>query len=500
MAKGNNEVIKSFLVSLGFSVDDNALRKFTGTLNGIGGTASLVAKSVLAVAVAAEAMVGVVANSMEKLYYASKRTGATVGNLQALNYAFEKVGISGEKALDFVEAISKIALSSDPGQKTMLDRLVGVDTTKMEKTEAFVKAMTKLFSMGDIEGTGQAADLFGMDKQTYGQLKQFWPEVQSAMAERNEMLKTSGINADAAAKEFTQYKNELKKAWEQIEVMTIKIAHDLLPAFDKLIKGLNDVLVGANKLQGISIFPESWVVQANNIVAAANKIEEALGTVKFGVTALQMAWMGLGVLVERVGETMLSSMNLIYSVMTLDKEGIKLAIKGMIGKAALGVMKDVGNTDLSSLAYPGAQPQSDTRKSAGASGSWAEQGAAVANQAVASGSSLIPASGETKEQFMQRLERNLIGGVGGGLLGEMARLKKTTVLNKKTGQRSAHPGYKVLEGELQNIQKEAETFGIKVDINVFGASDSKAVAKEVASVQKDTFAAIIRDLGGMKAA
>lgn len=76
----NAETIKDFLVSLGFSVDDAGAKKFGSVL---AGTTANVIKMGLAVEGAALSVVAFtakIASGLDNLYWASQRTGATVGN------------------------------------------------------------------------------------------------------------------------------------------------------------------------------------------------------------------------------------------------------------------------------------------------------------------------------------------------------------------------------------------------------------------------------------
>lgn len=85
------ETIKDFLVSLGFSVDETGARKFESIVTGVTlRTIELGAKVELAAA-SVVAFTAKIASGLDKLYWASQRTGATVQGIQAIGYAVSQV-------------------------------------------------------------------------------------------------------------------------------------------------------------------------------------------------------------------------------------------------------------------------------------------------------------------------------------------------------------------------------------------------------------------------
>lgn len=494
MAKGNNEVIKSFLVSLGFQVDDSALRKFIGAINGVGGTAGIVAKSVIALGVAAEAMVGVVAHNMEKLYYASKRTGATVGNIQALEYAFEQVGISGSKARDMLEQISKIELSSDPGKKALVDILLGKNTAGMEKSKVLMETLSKLFSGNDIQGTDWASQIFGMSKADYGQMKQFWPQIQAAFEKRNELLKASGVNAQEAAEGFTHYINKLKSTWEMVELLALALAKNLLPGFDAFIVKINQVLETSIKLKGANIIPSEWMVQINSIIKAVDTLNTALGLLDKSAIFVKEVIR----LFALQFEFLLRAVNLVLSALTGDVEGMKKAV-------TLGAPKKEGATS-------------------GSSGSW-EEGAAKqsaggrfdnsANLARLKSNTNLPTldltSAVSRAAWTKAAEAaDALGQQVSLELPPLTKRQQAAMNSPDTeavrklmleGASGPHPNLSwsgsVNEEEAALLEKNGVR--VKTDIHVHGVQSPEAVARIVAQQQQQTYSESIRNQGGLAA-
>jgi hypothetical protein len=123
----NEEVVKSFLVSLGFKTSEPDLRKFK---EGIGQAT----KSVLALGAAAAATAGTVAYAMqrfsanlEQLYFSSLRTNTSVRNLKTLEVAAQNLGANAGEATQAIEALSR-AYMENPFRTEALLKSMGVNT------------------------------------------------------------------------------------------------------------------------------------------------------------------------------------------------------------------------------------------------------------------------------------------------------------------------------------------------------------------------------------
>jgi hypothetical protein len=94
----NREILREFLISLGFQIDETGIKKFFVALTGINKLLGTTGTVLASVVVASESMVNRFARHMEGLYYASRRTRASVSNLQALEFGAEQIGVSADTA------------------------------------------------------------------------------------------------------------------------------------------------------------------------------------------------------------------------------------------------------------------------------------------------------------------------------------------------------------------------------------------------------------------
>lgn len=271
------EVIKEFLAKLGFQVDEFSLKKFTGSLAGVTGIAGTAAKVLAEVAIAAEVMVASFAHNMEKLYYASRRTKSSVGNIQALDFAARNVGVSGDAARQALEGMSR-AFRVSPGMLGLLKHFnVEPASGVRGNTEVMIDLVKQLSRMPHFVGA-QFAQMFGMDEQTFLQLKENLPEMEKALALRKEMAKNAGVDLDKAAGASHRYENSLRGIWEQVGLLYDVVSIKLLPTFEKvngvISKSLTDFTHWVSNIhglweavQGIAAFVGSLV---NPGLAAAN--------------------------------------------------------------------------------------------------------------------------------------------------------------------------------------------------------------------------------------
>lgn len=237
---GDSDVIREFLVRLGFSVDETGSKKFDGTLDKTGKTALAAGKTLLGVGIAAQAMVVAYASSMEKLYYASRRTGASVQNIQALEFGSQKIGIAAGEAQAALEGMSA-AVRNNPGLRGLMDQLLGKDSSKMDQAKAMIELVQRLSSMPHYVGA-QFAGMFGIDEKTFLMLKQGMPDLLRAEEERIKMNERAGFSAEDAAKASVVYKNSLRDLVARIDVLVGKLSVELMPAFLQLNQSIKDTI------------------------------------------------------------------------------------------------------------------------------------------------------------------------------------------------------------------------------------------------------------------
>lgn len=216
----DSTVLREYLVALGFKVDATQTKKFTNTLGGLDKSAMALGKTILGVAASAQAMVGVFAVQMEKLYYSSKRIGTTVSNLQALKYGASQIGIAGEQMQGSLEGVAR-AIRSNPGLAGLI-KSFGIKVEGRDMSDVALDFVKTLNKMPPYVAERYAA-LFGIDADTLFQMRQGMAEMEKAAAIRKQMARDLGVDSDKAALAGKEY----AQSWREI-LMTVDLFKEAL--------------------------------------------------------------------------------------------------------------------------------------------------------------------------------------------------------------------------------------------------------------------------------
>jgi hypothetical protein len=228
MSDGN--VLREFLVSLGFAVDEASMKKFTTSVEGVTKSVKTVGLEVAAAATGIIAGVKIISNQMENLYYASQRTGATVGNIMALRYAAGQIGLTADQAQGALENFAR-TLRLNPGSNSLLDSL-GV--TGKDPAEKFDNFIAKAKTMQPYVAAAYA-QLFGIDADTLLMLEQGQDKRLAAEQQYREKLAAFGIDPDQAAQAGVDFNNSLRSVKDTFSDLWIVIESKLAPVLTPLV-------------------------------------------------------------------------------------------------------------------------------------------------------------------------------------------------------------------------------------------------------------------------
>lgn len=206
----NAETIKSFLVSLGFNVDEAGMRKFDATLVGVTTKAIKMGVAVEAAALSVVAFTTKIASSLDTLYWASQRTGATVAGIQAIGYAASQAGSSAEAARGSLESLARFMRSS-PGAEGFLQRL-GVQTRgasgQMRSMESIFTGVGQRLSNMPYYRANQYAQMLGIDENTLMAMRR---GLEKFSAQYAATAKAIGFNADTAAQSSNRFMTSMRE-------------------------------------------------------------------------------------------------------------------------------------------------------------------------------------------------------------------------------------------------------------------------------------------------
>lgn len=274
MAAGGSEILREYLLSLGFKVNTNEERNFTNSLKKTNKLAIGVGTSLVSAGAAVVAMTQQYANSMEKLYYASRRTNSTVGNIQAMEFAAGQVGVSAGAIRQSIEGMAKV-LRNSPGMQTLLESF-GVPVRGRDMSDV-VKDMVRQFRQLPPFLANQMAAMFGMDEDTFILMAQGLEKFEEMDKKRKEMAADAGVDAEAAAKAAVEYNNILNTTLERFSLLKAALGVALLEPMKEAANYADQFLLRLTKAVALKdsngfadlIFDTLGDIQKKNLAAAA---------------------------------------------------------------------------------------------------------------------------------------------------------------------------------------------------------------------------------------
>ncbi|TXN71474.1 glycoside hydrolase family 104 protein [Methylobacterium sp. WL6] len=307
----SNEVLKAFIVSLGFKVDEagakkqqEAIGKTERAVAGLEKTerdahaagarrATELAQRAESMATAARiAGAGIVAfaagaalalkgladglskslGEFDKLYYVAGRTGASVNSIKALGYAFEQTGSSATRAIGVLESFAR-ARRTNPGTNALLKNY-GVDT-KGDASTVLGNAIDAISAKHPYFAGSQVAGILGISEEDFEHFTRYRKEIRQFEAENKALRKSLGLNDDETASAANRLARAFGSFSAVMDALSDKLTAVMAPVLERVVKAFRD-WVAAN--------PEKVEVIMRGIAAAA----EAMGKALQGV----LEWIG----------------------------------------------------------------------------------------------------------------------------------------------------------------------------------------------------------------
>lgn len=242
----SSEVLKEFLVKLGFQVDETGNKKLDDQLKRTTKNVKFIGEAIGAVVTAATGMTLLFASSMEKMYYASRRSGATVANLQALEYAGRQIGLSAGTTTQAVEGLAN-SLRANPALVGMLHGTFGIQTKGRDSTQILLDLVGKLRQMPFFQAQ-QFGQMFGLDPHTLLMMEQSYGKLRQYEAQRLKMNQQAGINPNEQAKQAHQLMVEFRQLTTEWGVLKAQMANDFMPVANQVLHWADALVLALIKL------------------------------------------------------------------------------------------------------------------------------------------------------------------------------------------------------------------------------------------------------------
>lgn len=205
----------------------------------IAGAAATVA---VAVAAAMAAIGNAIRNTIgefDRLSYVSARTGASVGNIKAIGYAFSQTGSSAEAAVQALENFGR-ARRANPGVDGLL-RSYGVGTSG-DSSEVLSNALDAITKRHPQYTAQQVAGLLGISPDEVDHWIRYRKEIEEFNRQYKDLQRTFGVNGGEMARSSTAISRAIGEMSAIFEVLKQKLVSLFLPAIEAVATALADLL------------------------------------------------------------------------------------------------------------------------------------------------------------------------------------------------------------------------------------------------------------------
>lgn len=262
----NAETLKDFLISLGFKVDEAGARKFDAVVAGTTLKAIELGTKVELAAASVVAYTAKIASSLDNLYWASQRTGATVQGIKQIGYAVSQMGGSVDAARGSLESLSRF-VRNNPGAEGFLNRL-GVQTRdakgNMRDMATIFTGVGQRLSGMPYYRANQYAQMLGIDENTLMAMRR---GIGQFSGEYTAMAKAIGYNADVAAVSSNKFMTSLRSFGEMAGMARDKIGSNLADGLTGSLDRLRrQILDNFPKIEGAITATVKGVLWAGEMV------------------------------------------------------------------------------------------------------------------------------------------------------------------------------------------------------------------------------------------
>ncbi|MEJ2896223.1 phage tail tape measure protein [Bordetella avium] len=230
----DQNIIREFLVSLGWKIDDKGERRFVETVEKSTKRVIALGTAATAAAAAVVAATAKMAAGLEEIYYTSQRTKTSSQNILALGFAAGQAGSSANALRGSLENLARL-IRSAPGSENLIQS-IGVQTRdangQLKDTGEVLTDLGERLKAMPYYRAKAYADVLGIDENTLMALQRGLGEFS---AEYQAMLKDAGLDAEEASKDSKEFMNQLRLLGATFDILSKK-------AGTSLLKGLGDIV------------------------------------------------------------------------------------------------------------------------------------------------------------------------------------------------------------------------------------------------------------------
>lgn len=285
------DIIREFLVSLGFKIDRTGLDTFV--------------KSITAASSAVLASVTAIEDNLERLYFASQRTKASAENIRAFGFSLAQMGSSAGAALESIENLARL-MRNTPGAAGLIQS-IGVQTKtangELRDTSEILRDLGKQFANMPYYRANAYAQALGIDEKTLIALRQGLGDFGD---EYRGMLEKIGLDLGDATKKSHEFMVQTRTLASAIAIVGQRISESfserltayirrfreqLVDNFGRIADIIDRVTKGVLWLADIVSQMALRAIQAvQTLIDGWNDLDESTQKVIAGIAALVVGW------------------------------------------------------------------------------------------------------------------------------------------------------------------------------------------------------------------
>ena len=199
-------IVREYALSLGWQIDEQSFKKYAQTLKDTDNAVLAVGASLAAVGVAAFVFTDKMANSMEKLYFATRRTGSTAAEYQGFALAIQNAGGSAEGARQSLENLAAFTRNNPNGGNLLMQ--LGVDPKHIGHAKEELDDLAEKWRSMPFWQARMQAQMVGVDDMTLMAMQN--GDYQDQTARYDKLQKMFGMNMPQALKGANEFESKLR--------------------------------------------------------------------------------------------------------------------------------------------------------------------------------------------------------------------------------------------------------------------------------------------------
>src|SRR5574343_83294 len=244
------EIIREFLVQLGFKTDDKSLKKFTDGISGATKGVEKLVANIAGAALTVAAGVSAFAANMEALYFASMKTGASATSRKAFEKSAHNFGLGSGEALASVQNLARW-MRETPAAEGFL-RSLGVEARdangNLKDTTDIMLGLNEALRSKPYYLARQYANVFGISEDTLRAMLR--GDFEAEIAKQRDALSKAGF--EEASEKAHKFMLRLRDLEARIEAVGVNIGIYLLDTMERLepivLPILNKIAEGWQKI------------------------------------------------------------------------------------------------------------------------------------------------------------------------------------------------------------------------------------------------------------